>query len=78
MRSRITQLAIRTVVAIGIAFAGVSAIGSVVAYSAVERAWTMAQETLSKPFRSTPKAEFRLSEHQKLRKMFLNQSTPVF
>jgi hypothetical protein len=78
MRSSITQFTIRMVVAIGIAFVGVSAIGSVVAYSAVERAWTMAQETLSKPFRSAPKAEFRLSEHQKLRKMFLSQSTPLF
>jgi hypothetical protein len=71
MRSRITQFTIRVVVAIGIAFVGVSAISSVVAYSAVERAWTMAQEALSKPFRSAPKAEFRLSEHQQLRRILL-------
>jgi uncharacterized membrane protein len=71
MRSRITQIAIRTVFVIGIALAGVSAIGSVVAYSAVERAWSTVQETLSKPFRSGPKAEFRLSEHQQLRRMLL-------
>jgi hypothetical protein len=73
MRSRITRFTIRMVVAIGIAFVGVSAISSVVAYSAVERAWTIAQETLTKPFRSAPKNEFRLNEHQQLRKMFLSQ-----
>jgi hypothetical protein len=70
MRSRITQFAIRAVV-VGIAFVAVSAIGSVVAYSAVERARTIAQENFIKPIQSAPKAEFRLSEHQQLRKFFL-------
>jgi hypothetical protein len=51
----------------------VSAIGSVVAYLGVERAWTIAQDTLNKPFRSASKTEFRLNEHQKLRKIFLSQ-----
>jgi hypothetical protein len=73
MRSRITQFAIRTVVAIGIAFVGATAFGMVVAHSAFERAQVSAQETLSKPFRSGPKTEFRLGEHQQLRKIFLNQ-----
>jgi uncharacterized membrane protein len=79
MRSRMTQFTIRMVVVLGIAVAGIVAVGNVVAYSAVERAWAMTQETLAKPFRSpAPKSEFRLSEHQKLRKMFLGQSTPVY
>jgi hypothetical protein len=74
MRSSITQFTIRVVVAIGIAFVGINAIGSVVAYSAVERAWMIAQESITKPFRSPgPKAEFRLSDHQQLRKIFLGK-----
>ena len=79
MCSSIRQFSARMVVAIGIAVVGVAAIGTAAAYSAVERAWAMTQETLAKPFRSpAPKSEFRLSEHQKLRKMFLGQSTPVY
>ena len=70
MRSTITQFTVRIVVAVGVAFVGVSAIGSVVAYSAVERAWTITQDTVNKPFRSARKDEFRLSEHQQLRKIF--------
>jgi hypothetical protein len=67
------------VVVVGIAVVGIVAIGDVVAYSAVERAWAITQETLTKPFRSpAPKSEFRLSDHQKLRKMFPGQSTPVY
>ena len=68
MRSGITQFAIRTVVAIGIAIVGATAFGMVVAHSAFERAQVIAQETLSKPFQSGPKTEFRLGEHQQLRK----------
>ena len=71
MRSGITQFAIRTVVAIGIAIVGATAFGMVVAHSAFERAQVIAQETLSKPFQSGPKTEFRLEEHQQLRKILL-------
>jgi hypothetical protein len=68
MRSGITQFTIRTVVAIGIAVVGATAIGVAVADSAFERAQVIARFT--KP---VPKAEFRLSEHEQLRKIFLNQ-----
>ncbi len=72
-RSR-KQFTIRLVVAIGVALGGISAIGSVIAYSAVERAWMIAQETAKKPFRPPiPKAEFRLSDQQQLRRIFLGQ-----
>jgi hypothetical protein len=72
-RSR-KQFTIRLVVAIGVALGGISAIGSVIAYSAVERAWMIAQETATKPFRPpVPKAEFRLSDQQQLRRIFLSQ-----
>jgi hypothetical protein len=73
MRSHISQFTIRMVVASGIAFVGVSAFGIVVAHSAFERARVVAQETLSKPFRPGPKTEFRLDEHQQLRRIFLTQ-----
>jgi hypothetical protein len=73
MRSHISQFTIRMVVASGIAFVGVSAFGIVVAHSAFERARVVAQETLSKPFLPGPKTEFRLNEHQQLRKIFLTQ-----
>jgi hypothetical protein len=77
--SSITQFTIRTVVATGIAFVGVSAIGSVVAYSAVERAWTIAQETLTKPFLPpAQKTEFRLSDRQQLKGYFLDGSRDRF
>jgi hypothetical protein len=68
MRSGITHFTIRMVVAIGIAVIGVTAIGVVVADSAFERAQVIAHFT--KP---VPKAEFRLSEHEQLRKIFLSQ-----
>jgi hypothetical protein len=72
-RSR-KQFTIRLVVAIGVALGGVSAIGSVIAYSAVERARMIAQETATKPFwPPVPKAEFRLSDQQQLRRVFLGQ-----
>jgi hypothetical protein len=72
-RSR-KQFTIRLIVAIGVALGGISAIGSVIAYSAVERAWMIAQETATKPFRPpVPKAEFRLSDQQQLRRVFLGQ-----
>jgi hypothetical protein len=67
MRSGIKQFTIRAVVAIAIAVIGVTAIGVVVADSAFERAQVIARFT--KP---VPKAEFRLSEHQQLRKTFLS------
>ena len=74
MRSGITQFTIRMVVPVGIAVVGIGVTGDVVAYSAVERASVITPENLTKPFRSpVPKAEFRLSEHQQLRKIFLSQ-----
>ena len=76
-RSR-KQFTIRLVVAIGVALGGISAIGSVIAYSAVERAWMIAQETATKPFRPpVPKAEFRLSDQQQLPKFFSVNSSAI-
>ena len=76
-RSR-KQFTIRLVVAIGVALGGISAIGSVIAYSAVERAWMIAQETATKPFRPpVPKAEFRLSDQQQLRRVFWVNSSAI-
>jgi hypothetical protein len=65
MRSGITQF-----VAFGIAAVGPTAIASVVAYSAVEPTRVIAH--VIKPI---SKAEFRLSEHQAFRKIFLSQDT---
>ena len=74
MRISIKQCTVRVAVAIGLAFVGISAVGSVVAYSAVERVWMITQETITKPFRApVPKEEFRLSDHQQLRKIFLGK-----
>ena len=74
MCSSIRQFTARMVVASGIAVVGVAAIGSVAAYSAVERARAITQDNLAQPFQSpVPKAEFRLSENQQLRRMFLSQ-----
>ena len=62
---------VRLIVAVGVALVGISAIGSVIAYSAVERA-RVAQENVTKPVRPPPpKAEFRLSDQEELRKMFM-------
>jgi hypothetical protein len=58
MRRNSTQFTVRIVLAIGIAFIGISAIGSVAAYSAVERPWMVAPERT--PFYSTSKTEFSL------------------
>ena len=70
MRSR-KQFAIRLIVALGIAFVGMGAIGTVIAFSAVERARMTAEEAIAKPFRPpVPKAEYRLSDHQQLRRIF--------
>jgi NAD/NADP transhydrogenase beta subunit len=54
-RSR-KHFTIRLVVAIGVALGGISAIGSVIAYSAVERAWMIAQETATKALRPPDQA----------------------
>lgn len=70
MRTRIIQFGLKMVVAIGIALLGVNAIGGLVASSAVER-WVTGQETLAKSFRSPGPSEFRLSEQQQLRKIFV-------
>jgi hypothetical protein len=73
MRSR-KQFAIRLVVALGIAFVGMGAIGTVIAFSAVERARMIAEEAIIKPFRPpVPKAEYRLSDQQQLRRIFLGR-----
>jgi hypothetical protein len=61
---------VRLIVAVGVALVGISAIGSVIAYSAVERA-RVAQENVTMPVRPPPpKAEFRLSDQEELRKIF--------
>ena len=76
-RSR-KQFTIRLVVAIGVALGGISAIGSVIAYSAVERARMIAQETATKPFwPPVPKAEFRLSDQQQLRRVLWVNSSAI-
>ena len=65
------QFAIRLVVAVGLAFVGMGAIGTVIAFSAVERARMIAEEAITKPFRPpVPKAEYRLSDQQQLRRIF--------
>jgi hypothetical protein len=51
MRRR-KQFAIRLVVAVGLAFVGMGAIGTVIAFSAVERAQMIAEEAITKPLRS--------------------------
>jgi hypothetical protein len=73
MRRR-KQFAIRLVVAVGIAFVGMGAIGTVIAFSAVERARVIAEEAITKPFRPpVPKAEYRLSDQHQLRRIFLGR-----
>ena len=71
MRGR-KQFAIRLIVALGLAFIGMGAIGTVIAFSAVERTRMIAEEAITKPFRPPfPKAEYRLSDQQQLRRIFL-------
>ena len=69
MQNSITQLVLGTAVALAMAVAGVSIIGSAVAQSPFEHAQFIQEETLT----SLPVSEtdFRLSEHQRLRKHFL-------
>ena len=75
MRSR-KQIAIRLVVALGIAFVGMGAIGTVIAFSAVERG-RVGQEDVIKPVRPPyPKAEYRLSDQQEFRKIFKSFRLP--
>ena len=69
MRRR-KQFASRLVVAVGLAFVGMGAIGTVIAFSAVERARMTEEEAITKPFRH-PQAEYRLSDQQQLRRIFL-------
>jgi hypothetical protein len=70
MRSR-KRFAIRLVVALGFSFVGMGAIGTVIAFSAVERVRTVAEETFPQPFRPpVPKAEYRLSDQQELLRIF--------
>src|SRR5262245_46999697 len=49
MRRR-KQFAIRLAVAVGLAFVGMGALGTVIAFSAVERARMIAEEAITKPF----------------------------
>jgi hypothetical protein len=73
MRGR-KQFAIRLVIALGIAFVGMGAIGTVIAFSALERARMIAEEAVTKPFQPpVPKAEYRLSDQQQLRRIFLGR-----
>jgi hypothetical protein len=73
MRGR-KQFAIRLVIALGIAFVGMGAIGTVIALSALERARMIAEEAVTKPFQPpVPKAEYRLSDQQQLRRIFLGR-----
>ena len=60
-------------IAIALAFFGVTAFGIVVADSAAERAGTVTQDGLTKPFARSlgRKTEFQFSDHQQLRKIFL-------
>ena len=68
------QFAIKLIVAVGIAFFGLGAIGTVIAFSAIERARMIAEEAVTKPFRpAVPKAEYRLSDQQQLRRIFLGR-----
>jgi hypothetical protein len=70
MRDR-KQFAMRLVVALGIAFVGMGAIDTVIAFSAVERARMIAEETVTQPFRPpVPNADYRLSNQQQLRRIF--------
>jgi hypothetical protein len=72
-RSR-KQFAIRLLVALGIAFVGMGAIGTVIAFSAVERARMIAEGTITQSSRPpVPKAEYRLSDQQQLRRIFLGR-----
>jgi hypothetical protein len=73
MRGR-KLFAVRLVVAVGIAFVGMGAIGTVIAFSAVERARMIAEEAITMPVQPpVPKAEYRLSDQQQLRRIFLGQ-----
>ena len=75
MRSNLVQITIRMVVAVGIALLGISAIGAALAYAA--GAWMAAQEMVTKPLPSPlPESEFRLSEQQELRKIFVFKRLP--
>jgi hypothetical protein len=68
------QFAIRLVVAVGLAFLGIGAIGTVIAFSAVERARMIAEEAITKPYRPpAPKAEYRLGDQQQLRRILLGR-----
>jgi hypothetical protein len=72
MPSSITRLAIGTAVAIGLAI-GVTAIGSAVAQSTVERPETIATDGLtSRPGSRAPETKFGLGDHQQLRRLFLD------
>jgi hypothetical protein len=72
MANSITQLVVGTALAFAMAVAGVSVIGSAVAQSPVEQAQVIAQETLTNRYSSpVSETDFRLGEHQQLKKLFL-------
>ena len=72
MSNSITQLVLGTAVALTMAVAGVSVIGSAVAQSPGEHVQVIAQETLTNRYVSpVSETDFRLGDHQQLRKHFL-------
>jgi hypothetical protein len=67
-----SRFLIKTIVVMTLVFLGVSAFGMAAANSAAERAWTVTQEALAKPFRSVArKVDFQFGEYQELRKVFI-------
>ena len=71
MPSSITQLIIRTVVAIGMAVVGVSAIGSV---AAVDQSQVNAPEILiNRPEPALSEEDARFADRERLRTLFLNE-----
>ena len=69
MPNSIPQSVFGTAVALAMAVAGVSIIGSAVAQSPFEHAQFIQEETLTSP--PVSETDFRISEHQRLRKHFL-------
>jgi hypothetical protein len=72
MPSSITQWVVGMAVALGLAAAGVSVIGSAVARSPIEQTQIIAQEPLVNRHASeVSETDFRLGDHQQLRRLFL-------
>jgi hypothetical protein len=72
MPSTITQPVVGIAVALAMTFVSISVIGSAVAQSPVERAEVTAEETLiNRHVSPVSETDFRLGDHQQLRKLFL-------